>query len=85
MRYNRRVERDELQKRREIEDRAIELGEERAEIKRQLDANTDRIIELLDSAVERVPLEHLARYLNVGRATLYRWLDEVRGPTQQNP
>jgi hypothetical protein len=69
------MDRETIAKRRAIEDAAMALGEERAEIKNRLTENTERIIELLQSAAHHFPLEHFGRLTGVGRATLYRWLD----------
>jgi hypothetical protein len=64
----------ELRHRREIEDRAIALGDERTELDDQLGANTTAIVELLrDWEGSGIPFEHLASLVGVSRQTLYRW------------
>lgn len=70
------MDRDTIQRQREIEDAALELGEERAEIRKRLTANTKAITELLRTAVHHVPLERFSKLVGVGRATLYRWLSD---------
>lgn len=62
--------------RREIEDRALELGAKRREIDDQHVANTRAIIALIPHAGEAgVPLDDLASMVQVSRQTLYRWRD----------
>jgi hypothetical protein len=63
-----------LQARRSIEDRAVQLGTERAAIAQRNAENTWAIIELLrDPQHALVPLDHLASMLGVSRQSLYRW------------
>ena len=63
-----------MQARREIEDRALELGAERAGLEDRLGTNTEQIGDLLSKALETgVPVEHYSRMVGVSRQTLYRW------------
>jgi hypothetical protein len=63
-----------LQARRAIEDRAIELGAERGDLTARTMYNTHAIIDLLrDPAHATLPLDHLANMLGVSRQSLYRW------------
>jgi hypothetical protein len=67
-----------MQARRAVEDRAVQLGAERRGLDDQAAANTQAIIDLLPQAeTAGVPLEHLAGLLTVSRQTLYRWRDTV--------
>lgn len=69
------MERDILEEQRRVEDRALELGEERREVLGRLEDNSKAMAELVRSAPDSVPLQRLARLLGVGRATIYRWLE----------
>jgi hypothetical protein len=73
------MERDTILKQRAIEDRAMELGAERGELKSRLAENTSAITRLLHEGIDHIPLDRFARLVGVGRATLYRWRD--RGNT----
>jgi hypothetical protein len=63
-----------MQARRAIEDRAVQLGNERHDLDNGLAANTQAIIDLLrDADGAGVPLDHLAKLVGVSRQTLHRW------------
>ncbi len=65
-----------LQERRAIEDRAVELGQQRQAIRSQLRENTRAITELVGQAISAgIGLAPLARLLEVSRQTLYHWHD----------
>ena len=65
---------EDLQHQREIEDRAIALGDERNALDDQLGKNTTAIIELLrDWEGSGIPFDRLASLVGVSRQTLYRW------------
>jgi hypothetical protein len=69
----------ELQARREIEDRAAQLGEDRSQIQAQLTENTWAMMELLRTRQHTlIPLDHLANLLGVSRQSLYRWREIAR-------
>jgi hypothetical protein len=64
----------ELQDRRAVEDRAVQLAEQRQELTGRMTENTWAIIELLrDPRHGLIPLDHLANLLGVSRQSLYRW------------
>ncbi|HXM87033.1 MAG TPA: helix-turn-helix domain-containing protein [Solirubrobacteraceae bacterium] len=64
----------EVELRRAIEDRAIQLGTERHDLDSRLAANTQGIIDLLhDAQGAGVPYEQLAALVGVSRQTLFRW------------
>jgi len=75
LRYNTRMsESTDIQRRRAIEDRAIELGEERQRLERETDTNTEKIRHLLDEAIAAgIPIEQYARMTTISRQTLHRW------------
>jgi hypothetical protein len=63
-----------MQVRREVEDRALKLGAERAELENRLGTNTEQISDLLSKALDAgVPIDHYARMVGVSRQTLHRW------------
>jgi hypothetical protein len=63
-----------MQARRAIEDRAVQLGNERRDLDGRLAANTQAIIDLLrDAEGSGIPYEHLAEIVGVSRQTLFRW------------
>jgi DNA-binding transcriptional regulator YiaG len=63
-----------LQKRREVEDRAIALGTQRHELNQGVEANTHAIIDLLrDTDGTGISFDQLAALLNVSRQSLYNW------------
>ena len=67
-----------MQQRRSIEDRAVELGVERRELQRALDTNSERIRRLLPEAVAAgIPLEQYAKMVGVSRQTLHHWNAEL--------
>jgi hypothetical protein len=72
------MDRTTIDRRREIEDRAIELGEQRVQLlgqfRKSTAANAMAITALLDRAVELgITVEHFARLVGVRRQSLYRW------------
>jgi len=67
-----------IQATRAIEDRSIELGDERGRLENELAANTTAIVALLREwadAGSPIPLDRLASLVGVSRQTLYRWRD----------
>jgi hypothetical protein len=63
-----------IQARRAVEDRALQLAEERRNLNNYLAANTQAIIDLIrDAANAGVPFDHLATLVGISRQTLYRW------------
>lgn len=57
-----------------MEDAAILLGQERANLDRALAGNTQRIKELLPVALDAgISLDALAKLVNVSRQTLHQW------------
>lgn len=71
------MEREELDRRRGIEDRAIELGSERVDLRERLRKNARAITALLEQAVANgIHIESFARLVGVRRQSLYRWRNE---------
>ena len=67
-----------LQAKREVEDQAIKLGEERRELDERVAANIQAVIDVLPKAADAgVPFDHIATMVGVSRQTLYRWRDAV--------
>jgi hypothetical protein len=74
-----------LRRRREIEDQAIELGSERAELQGRLRKNAAAMTALLETAIKQgIPVEHFARLVGVRRQSLYRWRAEASQKTKQS-
>jgi hypothetical protein len=68
-----------MQARRTVEDRAVQLGAERRDLDNKLAANTQAIIDLIpDAASAGVPFDHLSTLVGVSRQTLHRWREVVR-------
>jgi hypothetical protein len=68
-----------IQARRAVEDRAIQLGGERRDLDNRVAANTQAIIDLLPNAVDAgVPFDHVATLVGITRQTLYRWQEVAR-------
>jgi transcriptional regulator GlxA family with amidase domain len=68
-----------IQARREVEDRAAQLGAERSELENKAATNIDAILDLLHDAEEAgIPLDQIARLVGVSRQTLYRWREVAR-------
>jgi hypothetical protein len=68
-----------LQAKREVEDEAIKLGEERRDLDDRIAANTQAVIDLLPRAADAgVPFDHVATMVGVTRQTLYRWQEVAR-------
>ena len=58
---------------RDVEDRAIKLGNERIELQGHLDKTVERAVELMGEAeCNGVPLARLAELMQIERSTLYR-------------
>jgi hypothetical protein len=73
------VDRTEIDRRRDIEDRALKLRAERAELHEGLRENTAAITALLAEAVELgIAVEQFARLVGIRRQSLYRWRDIAR-------
>lgn len=71
--------RPELTQRRDVEDRALKLGAERAQKHGELRENTAAITSLLDDAVALgIAVEQFARLVGVRRQSLYRWREAAR-------
>lgn len=65
-----------LRRRRAVEDEAIRLGAERADLEARLSYNTQDIIDRLKEAGEfGLPLDTFAKLVGVSRQKLYRWRD----------
>jgi hypothetical protein len=70
-----------MQARRDVEDRAVQLGAERAELDTKLALNTAKIKSLMGEAVAaRIPLEGFAKMVGVSRQTLHHWRGEPDWP-----
>lgn len=68
-----------IEQRREIEDEALRLGEQRREIHGNVDENRRAISALLETAVAHgISVEHFAQLVGVRRASLYRWRESER-------
>jgi hypothetical protein len=68
----------EIQARRNAEDTAIQLGQERAELEASLASNTLRIKELISPALAfGITLEALSQMVRVSRQTLHHWRNET--------
>jgi DNA invertase Pin-like site-specific DNA recombinase len=68
-----------IQRTRDIEDRAIALGDERGRLEDTLAANTTAIVELLrDWQGSGIPFDRIASLVGVSRQTLYRWQEVTR-------
>lgn len=66
-----------IQARRNIEDTALQLGQERAELDANLTGNTTTIKEIIGLALDAgIPLEQLAQMVHVSRQTLHQWRNE---------
>lgn len=64
----------EIEARRSVEDRALKLGADRAELDAQLARNTLAIKALMGEAeAVRLPLESFAKMVGVSRQTLHHW------------
>jgi DNA invertase Pin-like site-specific DNA recombinase len=74
-----------IQRRRELEDRAITLGAERLDLERKRDGNLGAIVGLLHDAEGILPLEEIAKLVGVSRQTLYRWQDTARDSSGFRP
>ena len=73
------TDRTSIDRRRATEDRALELGAERAELRRRLRENTTAITALCGTAVELgITVQHFARLVGVRRQSLYRWREGTR-------
>jgi hypothetical protein len=71
----------EIQARRSVEDRALKLGAERAELDAQMALNTLAIKALMGEAeAAQLPLEGFAKMVGVSRQTLYHWRNETGFP-----
>jgi len=80
------MQRDDIERRREIEDQALELGSQRAQLHTGLSDNRNAISRLLEIAVSHgIPVEHFARLVGVRRASLYRWRAETDQGSTHNP
>jgi len=67
-----------MQARRDFEDRALQLGADRAKLEGQLGSNLEQIVDLLDEAPKvGVPVDHYAKMIGVRRQQLYRWRDSI--------
>jgi DNA-binding transcriptional regulator YiaG len=63
-----------IQARRAVEDRAVQLAEQRHKIDDQVAENTQAIIDLLPEAAKvGITLDQLAEVIGVSRQTLHRW------------
>jgi transcriptional regulator GlxA family with amidase domain len=63
-----------VQAQRDVEDRAIKLGAERAELQERDAALINEALELMEDAErDGVSIERLAALIQVSRPTLYRW------------
>lgn len=68
-----------IQARRAVEDRAIQLGSERRDLDDRIAKNTQNIIDLISDAADAgIPFDHLATMVGVSRQTLHRWREIVR-------
>ena len=68
----------EMQVRRDLEDRLIQLGRKRREVEQEASENVRAITEALaEASVAHIPIEHVAQLVGVSRQTLYRWRDEA--------
>jgi transposase-like protein len=65
-----------VQAQRDIEDRAIKLGNERIAVEGRRERNIQRSLDLMAEAERNgVPTARLAERLQIDRTTLYRWRD----------
>jgi hypothetical protein len=65
--------------RRALEDEALRIGRERAELADRTRENTWEIIELLRRPEHAlIPLDHLAQLLGVSRPSIYRWRERAQ-------
>jgi DNA-binding transcriptional regulator YiaG len=72
----------EIQARRVIEDNALRLGQERAQLDAQLAGNTTNIKQIIGHALDvGIPLEQLAQMVHVSRQTLHQWRTGEGAPT----
>lgn len=70
---------DDIKARRDAEDAAAELGQERAALAKKVTGNSKKIRELLPGALEAgVTMESLAKLTKVSRQTLHAWRDEEK-------
>jgi hypothetical protein len=73
------MEREAIEQRREIEDQALALGDERSRLQQGLGENRRAIVALLDAATEHgIAVEQFARLVGLTRASLYRWRDSSK-------
>ncbi len=64
----------EIRAQREVEDRAAQLGVQRAALNTETAANTANVKELLPQALAvGVPMETIAKLTGVSRQTLHQW------------
>lgn len=67
-----------MQARRDAEDRAIKLGQERVAIAKQTAANTTAIKKLLpDALAAGLTMEAVAELTKVSRQTLHQWRGDI--------
>jgi transposase-like protein len=65
-----------LQATRAIEDRLVQLGQERRQIEQQSSENIRAITDTMrEATAAKIPVERVAQLVGVARQTLYRWRD----------
>jgi hypothetical protein len=68
------MDRASIDRRRDVEDRALKLRDERAEMHGQIRENTAAMTALLEEAVSLgIAVDQFARLVGVRRQSLYRW------------
>jgi hypothetical protein len=68
-----------IKARRDLEDRAAELGAKRAKLQARLESNTSAMTALVGRAEgSGIPYEQLAALLGVSRQTLFNWREAAR-------
>jgi hypothetical protein len=79
--YNEAMAQDtqDLQARREVEDRIIKLGERRRQLQGKIEKNTQNIVDVVPDALKAgIPFDGIAKLIGVPRQTLYRWRAAAR-------
>jgi len=73
-----------IQTRRNVEDAALQLGQERAQLDAKLTGSTTKIKGIIGLALDAgIPLEQLAQMVHVSRQTLHQWRKEQLTPAER--